>query len=274
MNKYLSLVLIASLAACGGGGGEGDSSTDPIVDPDTSGDTNGEDGGGDAGGDAGDDTGGDAGGDTGGDDTVVDPNPDEPDADVDDGESSIRDATVVETSGGRYELTNDTAGFIAGETVYRINVARGPNRNGVGGFGTALQYDGNNVTVFAGTDVGQQPNFAAIGDDTVDAPTGNATYTGHYSVADDPEVDALATADENGTLTLNFNLGASTVTGTSDNGVFVVNADVVNGGELEGSVTVDGSSADIVTGGFYGANADEVAGGFTNDDFGGYFYGD
>lgn len=263
MNKYLPFLMIASLAACGGGssGGDETSPTTPTTPVETPTDTTGNDtaGGGDTGGDT-------TGGDTSGGDVV------EPDPSLEDGESNIRPALVVETSGGRYELTNDTAGFIAGETAYRINVARGPNRPNGGGFGTALGYEGADVTVYAGTDTGAQPNFAAIDGDTSAAPTGNATFAGHYSVADDPAegFNALATEDENGALTLNFDLAASTLTGTSDNGVLSVNA-TVTGAELGGTVTVDGQSADIDVGGFYGTN--EVAGGFTNTAYGGYFYG-
>jgi len=240
MNKYLPIVLVASLAACGGGGGGGGGTTvtpaDPVEEPD------------------------------------FDPIPD-----LEEGESVVSaNVTVINTAGGRYELSNESAGAVAGETAYRINVARGPKRNGVGGFGTAVEFEGANVTVYAGTDDGKQDNFAAIGESTVNAPAGNATFTGHYSVADEDFAegfDFLTDAQESGALTLNFDVAASTVTGTSDNGVLVVTADVVSGGELDGSVTVDGTAADIVVGGFYGATDTEVAGAFTNDNFGGYFYG-
>lgn len=238
MNKYLPLVLIASLAACGGGGG-GTTPTTPPTPP-----------------------------------------AEEPDFDpipgLEEGESIVSaNVTEINTAGGRYVLSNDSAGAVAGETAYRINVARGPKRNTVGGFGTAVEFEGANVTVYAGTDDGKQPNFAAIGDSTVNAPGANATFVGHYSVADEDFAegfDFLTEDEESGALTLNFDLAENTVTGTSDNGVLAVDAGV-DGGELDGTVTVKGDSANIVVGGFYGTSNTEVAGGFTNDDFGGYFYG-
>jgi len=169
MNKYLPIVLVASLAACGGGGGTTVTPADPVEEPD------------------------------------FDPIPD-----LEEGESVVSaNVTVINTAGGRYELSNESAGAVAGETAYRINVARGPKRNGVGGFGTAVEFEGANVTVYAGTDDGKQDNFAAIGESTVNAPAGNATFTGHYSVADED----------------------------------------------------------------FAATDTEVAGAFTNDNFGGYFYG-
>lgn len=198
----------------------------------------------------------------------TDPTPIEPGAPIiPDGETDIRPVLSVQTNGARYDLSEAVAGFIAGEQRYSINVAAAPRR---GGFGDALVFTGTDVTIAAGTDTGTQPNFAAVSGSASAAPTGSAQFNGHYSVADSLEV--LTDAQEHGALTLNYSLAQNTVTGTSANSVFVVNGTADAAGEITGSVSVAGNTADL-SGAFYGADAAEVAGGFANDDFGGYFYG-
>lgn len=189
----------------------------------------------------------------------VDPNnPTQPD---------IRDVLSVNTSGGRYDLSDAVAGFIAGEQRYKINVAAAPKK---GGFGDALVYVGTNLIAAGGTDTGNQPNFSVVTGTTSAPPAGTAQFVGHYSIADALEV--LEPAQEHGALTLNYSLAQNTVTGTSANSVLIVNGTADAAGAITGSVTVAGSPADL-TGAFYGADAAEVAAGFTNDDFGGYIYG-
>ena len=208
------------------------------------------------------------GGGGGGSDTPPVTDPSTPAPIVDRG-TDIRNALVVETDGFRYELTNGTAGFVAGETRYKINVAAAPSK---GGFGEALGYSGDAVTIYGGTDTGTQPNFAAAGGATANAPAGNATFSGHYSIAD--SLSKLAAADEHGNISLNYNAGSKTITGTSGNGVLAVNGSVGTGGAITGSVTVNGGAASIVdSSNFYGTGAAEVGIGFSNANFGGYVYG-
>lgn len=181
--------------------------------------------------------------------------------------TSIISVLSVQVDGDRYDLSSGEDGFIDGEESYIINEAA--SRNG-SGFGTGLVFEGSDVTIAAGTDTGSQPNFSTVIGTVSDAPSGSAQFEGHYSIADALEV--LDSAQEHGAITLNFDLAQSTITGTSDNNVLVVNGDADSSGEITGSVTVDGSSADL-SGGFFGTGGNEVAAGFTNDDFGGYVYG-
>lgn len=181
----------------------------------------------------------------------------------------IFNGTVVRVDGASYELTDEEPGFIAGEERYLINFAVAPGR---GGFGEALGFVGDDVTIYAGTDTGAQDNFSAVSGNSVQAPVGNATFTGHYSIADALEV--LPLAQEHGAITLNFNQGAQRITGTSGNGVLSVSGNVGAGGAISGTVSVNGDGATISeTSNFFGAGADEVGIGFDNDDFGGYVYG-
>jgi hypothetical protein len=95
------------------------------------------------------------------------------------------------------------------------------------------------------------------------APTGNATFTGRYSV-----VKSTGAGFNGGPLTLSYNLSGNSITNVGGN-LTVSGTVSPTDSAISGSVIYNGDSATL-EGGFSG---DNVAGAFSSNDIGGVIYG-
>jgi len=123
----------------------------------------------------------------------------------------------------------------------------------------AQAYESENVTAIGGISEDGTP-FAALSGSVGEAPTGDATFSGRYSVLQGTNLSSSA-------LTLNYDLESGAI--TNDGGDLTVDA-AASELSIDGTVTFDGQTGTLEAN-FFGD--DEIAGAFTGDEIGGIIHG-
>ncbi len=162
------------------------------------------------------------------------------------------DGTFVVTQGA--SLTNLPAPNVTvnGQQAWRIGFN--------GGTFNADSFSGTDVLAIGGVSDAGTPFAGLTGTRTI-APTGDATFTGRFALAQTNGTSV------NSPLTLAYDMSDGTLTNVG--GDLGVDASAL-GNDLSGTVTFNNESADLA-GGFFGTN--EVAGAFNSTSFGGILFG-
>lgn len=154
---------------------------------------------------------------------------------------------TVEDAGETFELSNAT--FTSnGQIAWFSGNERGAS------------FINDDVTVI-GAVVDGDP-FSGVTGTTSAGPTGDAVFTGGYTVV-------TASSSVGAGVVMNYSLSTNRLT-TATGSDLILNAAVGSEGALNGTVVFDGETAPL-SGGFYGTNT--VAGAFDNSTIAGVFYG-